>query len=158
MCQSSPIMDKTVRIMDANINRGREGLRVVEDMVRFLLDDADLASRIKNMRHEVTCLVRQLPLDESELLNARDSENDVGVDVDCASENLRVDLSHIATANIRRAQEAMRVLEELSKLYNVSIASRFKKMRFQLYGLEKDILPRLIEYQSQSECLDTKGC
>jgi thiamine-phosphate pyrophosphorylase len=136
-------MDKTVRILDANLNRGREGLRVVEDVVRFVLDDADLASQIKTMRHEVTSLVRQLPLDELELLGARDSEGDVGVDINCASEDLRLDLPQIATANIRRSQEAMRVLEELSKLYNASIASQFKKLRFQLYGLEKDILPRL---------------
>jgi thiamine-phosphate pyrophosphorylase len=136
-------MDKTVRIIDANINRGREGLRVVEDVVRFVLEDADLASQIKAIRHEVTSLIRRLPLDESKLLSARDSESDVGMDLNCASEDLRVDLSHIATANIRRSQEAMRVLEELSKLYDSSVASQFKKLRFQLYCLEKEILPRL---------------
>jgi len=144
-------MDKATRILDANFNRGREGLRVVEDIVRFVLDDADLASRIKTMRHEVTSLVQQLPLDESGLLSARDSEGDVGADIDCASEDLRLDLSQIATANIRRSQEAMRVLEELSKLYNTSVASRFKKLRFQLYGLEKEITQKLMEYQTQSE-------
>jgi thiamine-phosphate pyrophosphorylase len=142
-------MDKTIRILDANLNRCREGLRVVEDVVRFVLDDADLASQIKTMRHEVTSLVRQLSLGESELLSARDSEGDVGADIDCASEDLRVDLSQIATANIRRSQEATRVLEELSKLYNTSIASRFKNLRFRLYGLEKEILPKLIEHKTR---------
>jgi len=149
-------MDKTTRILDANLNRGREGLRVVEDVVRFILDDADLAAQIKTMRHEVTSLVRQLPLDELELLGARDSEGDVGADIDCASEDLRLNLSQIATANIRRSQEAMRVLEELSKLYNAGIASQFKKLRFQLYGLEKEITPKLMEYQSQSGYGNTK--
>ena len=153
-----PIMDKAIRILDANINRGREGLRVVEDVVRFVLNDADLASQIKTIRHEVTSLVRQLSLDELELLSARDSEGDVGINLKCASEDLRTDLAQIATANIRRSQEAMRVLEELSKLYGADVALRFKRLRFQLYGLEKGILPKLIEYQTQSGYGDTKCC
>ena len=142
-------MDKAIRILDVNVNRGREGLRVVEDLVRFVLDDADIAARIKNMRHEVTSLIRQLPLNELEILSARDSEGDVGMNLNCASEDVRVNLAQIATANIRRSQEAMRVLEELSKLYDASVALRFKKLRFQFYGLEKVILPKLIEYQTQ---------
>lgn len=143
-------MDKVIRILDVNINRGREGLRVVEDMVRLILDDADLAFQMKNMRHEVTSLARQLPLDESELLGARDSQGDVGMNLNNASEDLRTDLSQIATANIRRSQESMRVLEEFSKLYDANIALEFKKLRFQLYGLEKEILPKLVEYQTRS--------
>jgi len=138
-------MDRTIRILDVNINRSREGLRVVEDLVRLALDDASLASQIKNMRHEITSLARKLPLDESELLKARDSEGDVGMNLDNASESLRTDLSQIATANIRRSQEAMRVLEEVSKLYDSSVASQFKKLRFQFYGLEKEIMPKLSE-------------
>ncbi len=143
--------DKITRILDANLNRSREGLRVVEDVVRFVLDDATLASRIKAMRHEVTSLVQQLPVNEIELLNARDSEGDVGANLNCASEDLRPDLSQIASANIHRSQEAMRVLEEFSKLHNDSVASRFKKLRFQLYEMEKEILPRLMEYQTMGK-------
>ena len=143
-------MDKIARILDANLNRGREGLRVIEDLVRFVLDDADLASQMKTIRHEITSLVRHLPLDELELLSARDSEGDVGTDISCDSENLRQDLLQIAIANIRRSQEAMRVLEELSKLYDISIASRFKTLRFRIYGLEKEILPRLADLGSPS--------
>ena len=144
-------MDRTIRILDVNINRSREGLRVVEDLVRLALDDASLASQIKNMRHEITSLARQLPLDESELLRARDSEGDVGMNLDNASESLRTDLSQIATANIRRSQEAMRVLEEVSKLYDPNVASQFKKLRFQFYGLEKEIIPNLSKYKNRQE-------
>ena len=144
-------MDEAIRILDVNTNRGREGLRVVEDLVRFVLDDADLASRIKIMRHEVTSLSQQLPLDKSNLLNARDSKGDVGMNLNNASEDLRTDLSQIATANIHRSQESMRVLEEFSKLYDADVALRFKKLRFQLYGLEKEILTKLMEYRAQSE-------
>ena len=144
-------MDKTARILDANLNRGREGLRVVEDVVRFVLDDVDLARQVKSTRHEVTSLIRQLPLDELEVLKARNSEGDVGADLSCASEDLRLDILQIATANIRRSQEAMRVLEELSKLYNTSVASQFKKIRFRLYGLEKEIMPKLIKCQDVND-------
>ena len=145
------VMDKTARILDANLNRGREGLRVAEDVVRFVLDDATLAARMKTIRHEVTSLVHQLPLDELELLNARDSQGDVGINLNCASEDFRPDLSQIASANIHRSQEAMRVLEEVSKLFDDNVALQFKKLRFQIYELEKEILPKLIERQTQSE-------
>jgi hypothetical protein len=138
-------MDKIARILDANLNRGREGLRVVEDIVRFIMDDAKLASQIKNARHEVTALVQQLQIDDMELLQARDSQRDVGVDINCDSEDIRRDVLHIATANFVRAQESMRVLEEFSKLYDSSVASKFKGLRFQLYELEKEILPKLIQ-------------
>jgi len=148
---TSSIMDKTARILDANLNRGREGLRVVEDVVRFVLDDIDLASRIKTMRHMVTSLVRQLPLNELELLSARDSQGDVGMNLNCASEDLRPDLSHIVSANIHRSQEAMRVLEELSKLYSDSVALQFKKLRFQMYELEKEIAPVLAKCLTPDE-------
>ncbi len=153
---SYSVMDKAVRIIDANTNRGREGLRVVEDLVRFVLDDKDLASRIKAMRHQITSLIQQLPLGDSQLLAARDSQSDVGMAIDCASEDRRIDLPQIATANIRRSQEAMRVLEELSKLYDANVASQFKKLRFQIYDLEKEILPELMKYHTRST--DTKGC
>ena len=144
-------MDKTARILDANLNRGREGLRVVEDVVRFVLDDMELASRIKAMRHMVTSLVQQLPLGELELLSARDSEGDVGMNLNCASEDLRPDLSQIASANIHRSQEAMRVLEELSKLYSDNVALQFKKLRFQIYELEKEIMPELMKCLARNE-------
>jgi len=138
------VMDKIIRIFDANLNRGREGLRVVEDLVRFVLDDANLASQLKTARHDITLIAKQLPLSELELLGARDSKSDVGAELNSASEDIRVDLSQIATANIRRSQEAVRVLEELSKLYDTNVALKFKKLRFQLYELERQILPKLM--------------
>jgi len=97
-------MDKTIRIIDANLNRGREGLRVVEDIVRFILDDAKLASQIKNARHNITDLVQQLHINDIDLLNARDSQGDVGIELDCNSEGIRRDVLHIATANFVRVQ------------------------------------------------------
>lgn len=138
-------MDKIARIIDANLNRSREGLRVVEDLVRFVLNDADLASQIKTARHEIVSIARQLPIDDLELLDSRDSRGDVGMNLNCSSEDFRLNLPQIAVANIRRSQEAMRVLEEVSKLYDTNPALQFKKLRFRLYDLEKQILPKIIE-------------
>jgi len=136
-------MNKIIRIIDANLNRGREGLRVVEDLVRFVLDDADLASQIKSARHEITDIAKQLPLNDNDLLNARDSTGDVGIELNSVSEDSRIDIFQIACANIRRAQESMRVLEELSKLYSAEVALKFKRLRFQLYEIEKHVLSNL---------------
>ena len=136
--------------MDANINRSREGLRVVEDIARFIMDHPDLASEIKLMRHEITSLAKRLPFEESEFLSARDSFGDVGMDLNCASEDLRVDLQEIAEANVHRSQEALRVLEEFSKLYDADVGQSFKKLRFRLYDLEKEVLRGLAEYLAQT--------
>lgn len=144
-------MNKTIRILDANLNRSREGLRVVEDLVRFIIDDVELASRIKTARHEITSLVKKMPIDELQFLTERDSESDVGMNLNCASEDFRPNISQIASANIHRAQEAMRVLEELSKLYSEDVALQFKKLRFELYGIEKDVLPRLVNDNIRDE-------
>jgi len=144
-------MNKIIRIFDANLNRGREGLRVVEDLVRFILDDAELSSKIKSARHEITNFARQLPINEIDFLNARDSKGDVGIELNSLSEDSRSSLAQIAMANIRRSQESMRVLEELSKLYDADVAIKFKRLRFQLYELEKQVLKKLIEVNGKFE-------
>ena len=132
-------MDKIARILDANLNRGREGLRVVEDLVRFLLNDTELASKLKSARHKITIIAKQLPINDTELLCSRDSQRDVGKDIKSSSETIRTDILQIATANIRRSQESMRVLEEISKLYDAKASLEFKKLRYELYELEKQV-------------------
>lgn len=132
-------MNKIVRIIDANLNRGREGLRVVEDIIRFTIDDPALSSQIKSARHEIIEIAKQLPIDEDDLLFARDSIGDVGIEIRSDSEDNRTSIYQIVYANIRRAQESMRVLEELSKLYNADVALKFKKLRFKLYDIEKQV-------------------
>jgi len=121
------------RIIDANLNRLREGLRVIEDIRRYGYDDGQTAGAIKALRHQVR-------IDNyEELLNARDSEHDV-LKPSTKSEKERTDLSHIIVANIKRAQESARVLEELLKLHSPHQAERFKQIRYTLYTIEKDLL------------------
>jgi thiamine-phosphate pyrophosphorylase len=137
--------EKILRILDANANRAREGLRVVEDYCRFVLDDADLSSAIKSMRHDVT--EQMMAIDTaSALLGARDSESDVG-----ASEpepTAQPAVADVVMANIKRAQEALRCLEDYSKALDAARSEMFKKIRFELYALEKKLLPLLSEFQS----------
>jgi len=136
-------MNKIIRIIDANLNRGREGLRVVEDIIRFIIDDPDLSLQIKSARHEIIDIAKQLPISDDDLLSARDSVGDVGIEIRSNSEDSRTSICQIAYANIRRAQESMRVLEELSKLYNADVALKFKKLRFKLYDIEKQVFSSL---------------
>ncbi|HGJ67546.1 TPA: thiamine-phosphate pyrophosphorylase [bacterium] len=140
-------MKNVLRIIDANLNRSREGLRVAEELARFVLNNANLASQMKSARHEITLIARQLPISDSEFLLARDSISDVGAELNSESEDTRINLSQIAIANIRRAEESMRVLEELSKLYSSEVALEFKRLRFRLYEIEKLVLTEIIQYE-----------
>jgi thiamine-phosphate pyrophosphorylase len=136
--------DKILRILDANANRAREGLRVVEDYCRFVLDDAELSSAIKTMRHDITARLKAIA-GASTLLGARDSESDVGAQEPEASPTARQTPADVVVANIKRAQEALRCLEEYSKALDTASAEAFKKLRFDLYALEKRLLPLLGE-------------
>jgi thiamine-phosphate pyrophosphorylase len=127
------------RILDANLNRAREGIRVTEEVARLYFDDATLSSKFKRLRHELTRVAKE-NLDQTKLLSFRNSEKDVGADSMGSLEKKRGDLSSIIQANLRRSQEATRVLEEFGKLTNPDSAKFFKRIRFKLYALEQEIL------------------
>jgi thiamine-phosphate pyrophosphorylase len=133
---------KLVRILDANANRAREGIRVVEDYCRFVLDNAELSRALKWMRHDVTEQMNAL-FATSSLVQARDSESDVGAPGRDIPEGAETEPAQIVLANIKRVQEALRCLEEYSKAIDARVSERFKKMRFDLYSLEKELLPIL---------------
>jgi thiamine-phosphate pyrophosphorylase len=127
------------RIIDANLNRAREGIRVVEEVARLYFDDAELSSKFKALRHELTKVAKK-SFDQEKLLFFRDSERDVGADSMGGQEKKRADLESIIQANLRRAQEATRVLEEFGKLINPNSARSFKRLRFKLYTLEQETM------------------
>ncbi len=137
--------EKILRILDANANRAREGLRVVEDYCRFVLDDAELSGAIKRMRHDVTDQMNAIGT-ASALLGARDSESDVGARE--PETNAQPAPRDVVMANVKRAQEALRCLEDYSKTLDTTCAEKFKNIRFELYSLEKRLLPLLSEPQS----------
>ncbi len=121
------------RVIDANLNRLREGIRVVEDILRYKENNKKLASALKALRHKA-----QTP-DTKTLLQHRDSIHDV-LRSSTQSEQNRTDLESILIANFKRAQESARVLEELYKLQNIKLSENFKTIRYELYNLEKEIL------------------
>lgn len=138
-------MDELLRILDANFNRAREGLRAVEEAVRFVLNDAAATLEIKNLRHELAALANQTPGGPMKLLAGRNCITDVGADSREVSEMTRGDLMHVVSANFKRIQEAVRVLEEYGKLAGHPGLLKIKALRFQAYDLEQRLLPLLLK-------------
>jgi phosphoribosylaminoimidazole-succinocarboxamide synthase len=122
-----------LRVIDANINRYKEGIRVVEDIYRYIYNDKNISSTLKSLRHT------ELPISQKELLQHRDSINDV-LKTSTKSEQNREDLESIIIANLKRAEESARVLEETFKLINIETSEKFKSNRYKLYNLEKEII------------------
>ena len=132
-----------LRIVDANYNRGKEALRVCEDLVRFLMNDRRLTSRFKTCRHDLTKSLLKFPVSYRALLDSRDSACDVGKKGWIEDRPGKTRWQDLLAANIKRAQEALRVLEEISKIIAPAEAGAFQKIRFSLYELEKDTLQKL---------------
>ena len=130
------------RIIDANLNRAREGIRVTEEVARLYLNDKKLTQRLKSLRHKID-QIAQKDFDSRQLILYRDSQHDVGAFGMGKLEGKREGTRGIVQANLRRSQEALRVLEEFGKLISLTAACSFKKIRFALYSLEKDILNSL---------------
>lgn len=121
------------RIIDANINRATEALRILEEITRFYLDDKNLSEKLKNMRHFVCSF---FDIDYENLLKSRDTVNDVGVDILNVTKCDRVlNIENIFKSNIKRLQQALRVLSEYGSLP--------ENLRYESYTLEKTIYERL---------------
>ncbi|MCL2707320.1 MAG: thiamine phosphate synthase [Dehalococcoidia bacterium] len=127
------------RIIDANLNRAGEGLRVLEETARFVLNDAVTSARVKELRHQVSLHDLQTKL---KCLSARDAACDVGEDIKTSFQTMPRELTEIAVANARRAEEALRVLEELASQTSLN-AQVYASARYELYTLEKEIIGRL---------------
>jgi len=128
------------RILDANFNRAKEGLRVCEDVCRFWYDDPAATRRYKDARHALTAALT--PLGVMALLTARDIRGDVGR-LSSDTELTRKSVQDIFYANSQRVKESIRVLEEFSKLLSPKTAEEIKRLRYRIYALEKDVALRL---------------
>jgi hypothetical protein len=125
------------RIIDANLNRVMEGVRVCEDIIRFASDNERLTAKLKNLRHEMFDSIKDLRKKHlEEFVEARDLNNDVGRKSN-ASEKTRENLVDLFLANTQRGKESLRVLEEVLKLFDGDLSQKFKKFRFKLYEIEK---------------------
>jgi len=129
---------KLLRVVDANLNRLKEGIRVVEDIMRYGYNNKIFSSQLKELRH-----LAHIDF-QKQLLQNRDSINDV-LKESIEDELLRNDELSIISANFKRAEESARVLEEIFKLYSTERSELFKHIRYTLYDLEKTII--LQEYK-----------
>ncbi len=120
-----------LRVVDANLNRLKEGIRVIEDIARYVHNDKKLSTALKTLRHQ--CRIEPL----ESLLSSRDSINDV-LRPTMKSEMNRTDLRSIVIANYKRGQESSRVLEEVYKIIEPEMSEMFKQIRYELYTLEKE--------------------
>jgi thiamine-phosphate pyrophosphorylase len=126
------------RILDAAANRAREGLRALEDYVRFTLDDRHLTALLKNWRHRLGAILDSVPCHA--LVSSRDTRRDVGTSVKTKREGSRQSLLDVVTANFKRVQEATRSLEEYGKLISSATGREFEGLRYDLYTIEKAVL------------------
>lgn len=122
------------RILDANLDRAREGLRVLEEWCRLGLNQAELVETCKHLRQTLAQWHRP------EYRHARNTPDDPGTDLTHLQEQHRTDVTAILQANFARVQEALRVLEEYSKVEAPSLGAACKQMRYQVYILESQLL------------------
>lgn len=134
------------RVLDASSNRAREGLRVIEDYVRFALDDPGLTRRLKETRHKLAETLRGFDADL--LIDSRDTREDVGTHIMTRAEQIRENPRAVLAANFKRAGEALRSLEEYAKLVDVWLAGRFEGLRYDVYTLEKLVMTAVRSYQT----------
>lgn len=135
-------MDKgLLRMVDANYNRAKEAMRVAEDIARFHFGDARLTLRYKRVRHDLTKALLGFKIPYRKLVEVRDSKEDVGAK-SLIRDKKNPGWKDLLLSNLKRAQEACRVLEELSKMASPKKTASFQKLRFRLYDLEKDSLQK----------------
>jgi thiamine-phosphate pyrophosphorylase len=135
------VQARILRTVDANINRVSEGLRVLEDVSRFIVEDVNATRQLKSVRHQVNRLAGGLGI---HLLLSRNSEGDIGAGNDLVKEHR--DLYAMVRANAKRAQEGLRVLEELAKLpglKDVIPADEIRQSRYLIYTIEVSLISQL---------------
>ena len=150
------------RILDAAINRAGEGMRVVEDYVRMVVEDEHLSRQLKQLRHDLTQSVASI--EPQSRIAARDTIGDVGCQIETESEYQRGDskvttdggagasnpASGLVQANLARAQQALRTIEEFSKTIDPEIAKRVEQLRYRTYTIEKAVLTTVVSLKNFS--------
>jgi len=126
------------RAVDASANRAGEALRVVEDVVRFVLDDAQLTALAKDLRHSLATLLAQSPLTHRVAL--RDVAGDVGIGLEPPVSLRRMSPVDLIAANAARASQALRSLAECAAVVAPDVANGFEQLRYRLYAVERGAL------------------
>jgi thiamine-phosphate pyrophosphorylase len=127
-------MKNLYRIIDANSDRVREALRVIEDFARFHMDSGELSLELKRLRHGFCAAVAELG---DALVSAREVQGDVGMREKKSESPARESEFDVLTANFKRLQEALRSIEEYLKPVDARLSRRIHDIRFGTYGLEQ---------------------
>lgn len=132
----SPLMAQSAlcRILDANLDRAREGLRIIEEWCRFGVNHVQMASECKHLRQELG------KWHSADIRAARNTLEDPGTTLSHPGEEQRQGIEQLLQVNFGRVQEALRVLEEYGKLYHPEMGGTFKQMRYRVYTLETNLL------------------
>jgi len=125
-----------LRLLDANANRAREGLRVVEDYARFVVDDRELSAALKELRHAFATVLKPTL---AEAILHRDTPGDVGTGIKTQTEQRREDVADVVTAAGKRIGEALRAIEEYLKIVSPADGSRVEQLRYRFYDIEQRI-------------------
>jgi len=125
------------RVVDANANRARESLRILDDYCRFVLDDAVLTQEVKSLRHDLVELLSRIP--SQTLHESRETLADVGTAITAGGEMIRESPSEVAQVNLKRLQESLRSLEEFGKLLSRELSVGLEALRYRSYTIEKAI-------------------
>ena len=138
LCEPSGATAGVWRAIDASANRAGEALRVVEDVVRFVLNDAQLTALAKDLRHTLATLLAQGALPQR--VSLRDVAGDIGIGVEPPMSLRRASPADLVAANTARAAQALRSLTECAAVVAPEAAAGFEHLRYRLYGLERRAL------------------
>jgi len=131
---------RIAQIIDANLDRAREGLRVLEDWARFALGRKDLVKNFKNFRQ--TLGKHHLKIYKE----SRNFTNDECTGLSHPEQFNRNNVSSIICSNAARVQEALRVIEEFSRDHNQNLCKISSEIRYEIYNLEITLLEAQSNY------------
>lgn len=137
-----------LRVIDANFNRAKEGLRVVEDVFRFVFEHDGMRKKTRNIRHALERIRKEKVIYDAAVVG-RNTKSDLGRHLD-SLETQRKNTSDILYSNFQRAKESLRVLEEFLKLVASVQVSQVKRLRYRVYALEKEALILQPSFQAKN--------
>ncbi|WP_026478767.1 thiamine phosphate synthase [Alkaliphilus transvaalensis] len=122
------------RIVDVNVNRVSEGIRVLEDLARFVYEVPTITDDLRKLRHQVRKTMNRIPL-----TNYRDAAKDIGFEISVNSSlDKKESISNLVEANFKRVQEGIRSIEETLKVLGHYEESKiYEALRFHSYEIER---------------------
>ena len=125
---------RIAQIIDANLDRAREGLRVLEDWARYGLERVDIVKKLKDFRQ----ILGSHHLDTYKY--ARNYSKDKCNGLNHPEQFKRIHTKNIISSNSGRIQEALRVLEEFSRNNNYELSKVAAFIRYEMYSLEIELM------------------